>query len=242
MACANVTIDVSGYMQVRRAQSWSVDRRAPDLPTTAPLNGPLATLTGGDGHRYAGAYAAARAGRHAEFLIRGATPERSAHWRRNAHRAVQAVAATVALMASLAPGLVAARHRARAERALLAMAQTIAPVAQANADLRYGTNILAEIEGFRERRRSMLELLGSVSRALPDSTAIASLRIDSVGGTVALFAPSGPAIIPSLTRVDALENVQIIGTVTREVLGETELQRLTLRFRHPRNQTTRAAR
>jgi hypothetical protein len=120
----------------------------------------------------------------------------------------------------------------RAERELRALKATSALAANLTIERQRSTNALDDVARFVESRRSMLRMLASVSRALPESTAIASLRVDTVGGALVLVSAAGPALVAPLARLDVFADVQLAGTITREAIGPAELQRLTVRFRH----------
>jgi hypothetical protein len=234
-ANVDIHIDSGGCVDVRR--SGRAVEGTTVGPMTAKLRAPLPGLDGDAGHRFAGAYAAALSSRHVPFFLRHGTSTRqvgAGRRRRTVSRILLTGVAAAALAVLLAPGLVAHRSRLRADRELRAFAMTSAVVARSNMDLQSSTGALDEVARFADSKRPMLRLLGSVSLALPESTAIASLRVDSVGGALVLVSAAGPALVTPLARVDAFTNVQLTGTVTREAIGPVDLQRLTMRFRHVR--------
>jgi hypothetical protein len=100
----------------------------------------------------------------------------------------------------------------------------------AGAELRRVTAALDEVAAFDASRRPATTLLAELTRALPDGAAMVALRIDSAGGSLVAVAPRAPAVLMPLERVPGIRAPEIVGPVTREVLGGREVERVTVRF------------
>lgn len=142
---------------------------------------------------------------------------------------VGAFASVVA--AFTAPGVAATRQAGRDAAKLDALRGTLAAWSPALAALRQTTFALNEIGRFSSERQSVALLLGAVSEALPDSTAIVNLRVDSAEVTITLLSLTAAAVVPRLASVPRILEPRIVGAVTRETVGSRQLQRVTVRFR-----------
>ena len=74
-------------------------------------------------------------------------------------------------------------------------------------------------------------LLGELSQALPDSTALVSLRLDSLDGTFVALSPHAADMLSELVAVPGIVGPRIVGSVTKEIVGDAQLERATVRFR-----------
>jgi hypothetical protein len=139
----------------------------------------------------------------------------------------------------LAPAL-GAVHARRSAEARLAVVETNADeVRRVSRELSEVSETLDHVARFANSRRSMLGLLADLGQVLPESTAIASLRVDSAGGTLIALSASGADMVPALAESSSLDGPQLVGAITPDVAGEPRLQRLTLRFRWRRGVVSR---
>lgn len=90
---------------------------------------------------------------------------------------------------------------------------------------------LAEVAVFDAVHPSATLLLADLTRALPEGSAILTLRIDTAGGTLVALAPRAAAVLSPLGHIPGIVAPEIIGPMTREVADGRELERVTLRFR-----------
>ena len=204
---------------------------------TIGLDAPLEQL-GTDAWRFAGAYAAARAGSSAPLLLRqpGDGSQRS---RRMALRVASIVAVAVGSMVMLAaPGVAAARARGRNDRAFDALRAAASSVARERIALEQQQAALRQIGAFVANRRLITPLLSALSMQLPESTAIVALRLDTLGGTFIALSPVGAALVPAVSSMPSVEGLQLSAPITRETIGPLELQRTALRFRFTRHPST----
>jgi hypothetical protein len=129
--------------------------------------------------------------------------------------------------------------RAREEHALLAddlrRSGTVrVEAARARAELTSITTSLNTIESFDAQRRALTSLFTAIGTALPESTAITTLHIDS---TEASFVAMSPHVVDVLGAVsDALpgRDLRIASVVAREQLGAVRVERATFRARPQR--------
>lgn len=100
----------------------------------------------------------------------------------------------------------------------------------AEAELQRVTDALGELARFDAMRRPVVLVLEDLTRALPEASAITSIRIDSVAGDLVILTPRAEAVIDALERSSRLTSLEIVGPVAREVVGDRELERVALRF------------
>jgi hypothetical protein len=202
--------------------------------TQAPtLSDPLAKL-GDDAWVSAAAFGAATSHKRAPFAWRPAPDPRRVARAARLRIGVGALFATAALVAALAaPGVRAARtvRDGSAEMSALRLAQT--EVARTQGELRRIASTLDRVEQFREQRGKTTLLLGAISQALPESTALVTLRLDSLDGNFVALTPHAADILPQLVSVSELLQPRIVGSLTKEMLGAAQLERATVRFKRP---------
>lgn len=194
---------------------------------------------------YVDAYAAAVLRRRPTL---GWRPERDPRHSTMLNRfGVAAAAASVTLAMSsafLAPGLRARDVARRSDAALARTRDQRLELARLDGQLRRATDILDRVERFRAQRGGLTLLLGALSDALPESTAIVSLRVDTLEASFVSLAAHAVDVLPQLGGVSGIMVPRLVGPVTREMVGTTRLERATFRFRRrgaERHPMTRAA-
>lgn len=90
---------------------------------------------------------------------------------------------------------------------------------------------LAEAATFEARRPPLTLVLAELTTALPADAAITALRVDTVTTTMVVLAPRAASILAQLERVPTITGAELVGPVTREMVGARELERVTIRFR-----------
>ncbi len=80
--------------------------------------------------------------------------------------------------------------------------------------------------------RATLPLLERIGAGLPTGAAVTHLQVDSGGGTLVALAPSADGVLNGLATATAVAEPEIFGPVTRERVGDRDLERVSLRFRH----------
>lgn len=211
-----------------------VRRVLQETPAEIPkLIGPVTQL-GDDAWPNAAAFAAAILPRNASFTWRPAPdPKRVARLRRVRMAAMVVVCVLCALAAVVAPGVRAARvvRNSAEEMDRLREAQT--EFARAQGELRRTALALDRIERFQAERGKTTLLLGALSQALPESTALATLRLDSLDGNFVALTPHAADILPQLASIPEIISPRIVGSLTNEMVGTAQVQRATIRFKRP---------
>jgi hypothetical protein len=194
---------------------------------------PLAAL-GPDGARFADAYGAAIAGARSPLLVDPAAAPRAMRRRMFIRVALGICILTASAGVVAGPGIRGTlRERSAIARLKELSARSAAPLA-AMRDLSSGTQVVRRVDAFASSRRSMVVLLGSLSQQLPDSTAIVSLHVDSIGGTLVALAPVGTTVLPGIAGASGIASAEITGAVTRETVAGAVLQRLVTAFHFSR--------
>ena len=159
-------------------------------------------------------------------------------------RRVAALAAcTLLLMTSapLATTVGAVRAGDVAARRLAALGDTPHRITEATSALQQVTIAIDQIERFAAARRPATNLLRDIAQALPESTAITTLRVDSLGVTLTILAPHVADAVPALAGVSGALAPRLTGSATRETDNGAQLERATLRFRFAGTQARRQA-
>jgi hypothetical protein len=204
-----------------------------DERVTTAMRPPLAALEP-DAARFADAYGAAIAGARSPLLVDPSAAPRARRQRAlvRASLALCLLITTVGVM--VGPAIRAIfRERSAIERLNELGARSAAPLT-AMRDLASATQVVRRVDAFASSRRPMVVLLGSLSQLLPDSTAIISLHVDSIGGTLVALTPVGNTILPDIARASGVVSAEITGAVTRETVAGATLQRLVTAFHFAR--------
>lgn len=189
----------------------------------------LAAIDHGE-RRWADAFGAAFAMR-TRLTVR---PQSAASRKRRAFRShlVLAVLVTVSATAmAAAPGLADWYVGIKAGRTIDSLQTGARSVARVEHELRSVSSDQAVIARFLASRQSFAQLLGALTSALPESTAVVSLTADSSGGSAVLLSLRGAQVLASLSSVPALDGLQIIGPISTQTVGGVPLQRIAVRFR-----------
>ncbi len=226
---ADVTYGDGGrLLAVRRLQRSDPGEVAPQ----PVANSDELERLGADGWRFADAFGSALAALSEPLAYRpGDDPMRASTPLSRARLGAALLALAVAALAALlAPSVAANRAATRAGRHLGALAEQRQAAAKTERSLAEVAGALADVERFERERRSMTLFLASLTRALPATTAILTLRADSTGGEVVALAPHGAAVIAQLAAVPDIATPGLAGPVT-PAGGETQqLERVTARF------------
>jgi hypothetical protein len=146
-----------------------------------------------------------------------------------------------AAAALAAPGLAALYTGVKTNRALDSLQTAASAVARASYALRRISAEEATVARFVNSRRSFTMLVGALSVALPDSTAITSLHVDSTGGTAVVLSPAGAQVLGALDSLPDVLAPQIVGPIASQSVGGAPLQRIAIRFRFPNSARVSAA-
>ncbi len=88
-------------------------------------------------------------------------------------------------------------------------------------------------------RRHHLDVLASLTAALPTGSVMTNLRLDSLGGSLTVLAPSADEILRRLSASPLVVEPELVGPVLVTTVAGRELNRLSLKFRHPVRTTIR---
>jgi len=184
-------------------------------------------------NEYDDAVAAALLDRHRRVPLAWRSEPTAAAARRRRIAEIAASAATCVLslaLAASASGL-RARHDIGANARALAVLQ--APSVAASrmvADLRHARIIDDRAARFAAERGRVTLILADLARALPESTAIVMMRLDSLGGSFTIVGRGVTSVLPAISRVPNIADPRLVGSITRES-GAAQLGRAAFRFR-----------
>jgi hypothetical protein len=184
------------------------------------------------GAEYLDAYAAATAGSTVKLSWR--PPPEPRHARRmDAFRFALAGAllATTLTAALIAPGMRAGRDAISATTELDRYELLARESGRVRVELSRVSAQLDRIDRFQKARGKTTKLIGAISAAIPDSTAVVTLRVDSVEGSFVVLTPRAADVLSELASTDGIVSPKIAGSVTREMQGSARLERATVRFR-----------
>lgn len=221
-AVVEVGLDDGELRSVRRVAAGG-DAHPPEaIPALARL--------GPDGWRFADAYGAATLPAYEPMVLHGTGSTAAgdvAPWR----VAVAGAAAGLALLfAALAPALRAMDAEDGAAARIAAVQDRRRAASDTERELGRISAALAEAAKFDAQRYSPTLLLADLTAALPAGTAVIAFRADTAAGSVVALGPRAATVVQPLERVPGIVSPEIVGPVTREVIGGRELERVTVRF------------
>jgi hypothetical protein len=106
--------------------------------------------------------------------------------------------------------------------------------ARAESELRRVSSLIDGVSRFRSARGGITLLLGDIARILPESTAMVTLRLDTLEGHFVALTTRAADVVPGLLTLDRSVAARMVGSVTMEVVNNVRLQRATFRFRRSR--------
>lgn len=143
---------------------------------------------------------------------------------------VTAFAASLAV-AAFGPGFRADRDASAARRELARYAGAADTLARMQIELQRVSRRLARLDAFQRERGRVTRLLAALSEATPESTAMLTLRVDSVEGALTVIAPQMAEVLPTLDELRGVFAPRIVGSITREALDGAQVERASIRFR-----------
>jgi hypothetical protein len=231
---AELTIAAQAMTATRRVSN-NVDHDNIDCenPRSAPAPRVVDALRvlGDDGWRFADAYGATQLPSDEPLALRIMSGDLDAGVSRRSIRVAAAALCIATMAAIVAPGLSSAVHNHRTGRELAALGARQRDAGRAERDLARMDAALAEVSVFDASRRSPTLLLASLAHALPETTVLVTVRIDSTGATIAILAPRAAAALAAVDSMAQVTSPEILGPVTKEVVGTRELERATMHFR-----------
>jgi hypothetical protein len=209
-----------------------VMRRYRAVPMDGELAPPLterASELGEEAWSFADAYGAATYPLRAPLIWRALDSQTRPHTRLLRGTLV-ALSSVMAFATAAGPGIrasLAAREARIATAPLRAALQTAHRI---DAELRAVSADIDGIQRYASSRRSSLGLVAGLAQTLPESTAIVSLRVDTLGGTMVTLSRRAADIVPQLRDVAGIATSHLYGSATREIVAGASLERATIRF------------
>ncbi len=209
-------------------------RRTVEPGSTPAIPEALATLED-DALGYLGAYAAALSARREPLAWK---PESSLAAAKVARRtrltlALSSLAVAGALTLA-APGLHASLFARRSATSHIGAPDPAMETARTEAELRRTTLLLENVAQFAASRGQLTRLLAELTQALPESTAIMTLRVDSAEGSFVAMSPHVTDVLSELGSIEQMIGPRIVGSVTREMVAGARVERAAFRFQRPR--------
>jgi hypothetical protein len=202
-------------------------------PSTSPppVHSSLASL-GEDAWLFADAFGAAIANPHEQIAWRPGVGREGSRSAPSTSRKLSIAALLISgLTATFAPGVRNAMSARHSGAQLSAIASRLAHAVAGRTELAQMTEALTEVSAFANARHSQVALLSEITRVLPQYTALASLHVDSAGGTIIIVAPRLENALGRLDSVQAISAAEISGPVVRQITAGTELERASIHFR-----------
>jgi Tfp pilus assembly protein PilN len=139
-----------------------------------------------------------------------------------------------AFAAEIAPALRLRIWSRGVSRQLAHSAPARAALASGAAELARIDRTLKTANAFRARRGTTTAFLGQLAELLPESTAITTLHVDSSEATLVAIAPRVTELLSALESVDSANGPRISGTIAREMIAGSRLERATFRIKRVR--------
>lgn len=187
---------------------------------------------GDDAPMYVVAYSAAIAPRRLPLVwCPGADPRTARRWIVAGRVAACAAMCGAGAFASLAPVIRTVGSSRELDRQLAALRPAQAEIQRNELELARISGTLDRIAAFSAHRGDVTRLVATLSRATPESTALLTVRIDSIEGLFTAIAPRVTDVLPRLAAENDIVAPRIVGSITREAVGGVELERAAFRFR-----------
>ena len=119
---------------------------------------------------------------------------------------------------------------ARIERELRALREPMAAVARARREIGDATVMVETLARAERRRDATLSRLTLIGAAIPDSSYLTSVAVDSAGGFLSGRAREAARVVAALETSGAAPAPRLDGAVVRELAAGTEWERFTVRF------------
>lgn len=118
----------------------------------------------------------------------------------------------------------------RIERELDALREPVAAVALARRELAEAGAMVEAVAESERNRHAMLARIAGIARAMPDSSYLTSMVLDTAGGTISGRAREAARVVAALERGEAAPGIRLEGPVVRELAGGREWERFNIRF------------
>jgi hypothetical protein len=141
----------------------------------------------------------------------------------------------VAATAFVAPIIRSVVDERRMAREIAALRPLELEAAQTSAELRRVTQLLAQRTDFDAKHGRMLRLVSGIAAVLPESTAIVSIRAESLDVSLVALGPRVTELLPALTAVADPKSLRVVGSVSHDLQSGVHLERAAFRFRRQSN-------
>jgi len=235
---AELTIAERGALdRVRRLRRGNKNDGGGDVVrewTVASLREPSSAIRalGSDAQGYLAAFAAATCPTNHPLAWRPPADPRRVRSLARLRLGVAAAALVLsATAAAVAPGVRASIDAGRSMRLAERGEAVRVEAERIEGELRNATAALDRVDRFASRRDDIPLLLAELARTLPDSTALLSLRVDSLETSLSVLTPHAADVIVELAKAERVVSPRIVGSVVRDAGAHTPLERATIRFR-----------
>jgi hypothetical protein len=220
---SEVALEDGEMRSVRRVAAPAGDAQPPEMVPALARLGP-------EGWRFADAYGAASLPEYEPMVLRGTGATAAGDvppWR----LALAGAGVGAALLfAALAPALRAMDAEDGATARIAAVQDRRRAASDTERELGRISAALAEAAAFDAVRYSPTLLLADLTAALPAGTAVIAFRADTASGSVVALGARAATVVQPLEGIPGIVSPEIVGPVTREVIGGRELERVTVRF------------
>lgn len=141
------------------------------------------------------------------------------------------VLALAAGAASIAPALGLRWYTAGSERSLAQLRDAIGRLESVSGTGGLPLQLTARAAQADADSRAILESLSHLARALPDSGAFVSLRLDTLGGAAVLLSPPSQSGLRALLSADSVPAMRMAGALTSEEVLGVPVQRANVVWR-----------
>jgi hypothetical protein len=128
---------------------------------------------------------------------------------------------------SISDAIMARRAKSEFSRISPAAARAL----RTQAELTKMTRALEEVAAFARSRQSQVLLLSDITRSIPTDAALTMLQVDSTTGTIVIVAPRVAHALAGLDTSAAVIDAEIVGPVTKEIIGSKEFDKASVHFR-----------
>ena len=191
----------------------------------------FAARTSVEVHDEAAAALAAAERRRTPLCWRPSEKPRRAARRRGVLAAAAVFACSALVAAAIAPGVRAERFAVRMERELDARRVVASKAAALRAEIARSADFAAKVAAVRRQQGETTLLVADIADALPESTALTTLHVDSIEGSLSVLGARAEELQAELEAASRVLSPRLVGSVARETGVSSGLERATVRFR-----------
>ncbi len=208
----------------------SSGRPRPRARAPTPLVARTLAVMGEAADRYLEAYAACQYGFREPVAYAPAEKLRSQNISRTRGISAWCAFAASVLMLLAAPGIVAERDARESEASLRSLAAERVDAALTERALISTRERVSELVSWQASSGGVIALLREMSGALPPSSALTLIRLDTIQGSAVVLTPRSAAVLAALEKTRQAGGFELAGPITQERLADLQLERVALRF------------